>query len=124
MPLWFLIPETNIRCWDVGGLYVYDRNSKTSKIYVCDTWDNEFTKYHEIWHKLWMEWHISDKDKQSYTKLYDSALKRWISMFYREYSMTSVEECWADDFALVMTKQKTKVSLRKREKFIRQIISF
>lgn len=45
-------------------------------------------------------------------------------MFYREYSMTSVEECWADDFALVMTKQKTKVSLRKREKFIRQIISF
>lgn len=117
LPLWFLIPETNIRCWEVGGVY-FDW-----KIYVCDTTDNEFTKYHEIWHKLWNEWYITDKEKETYTTAYSGALKRWISAFYREYSMTDAEEDGADIFALIMTKDRIKISMKKREKLVLQMIN-
>ena len=116
MPLWCLIPETNIRCWDVGGLYVYDQNSKTSKIYVCDNWDNEFTKYHELGHKIWIEY-LTDKQRTEYAVLFNKA-----KYFYRDYSRSDELEDFADNYANLILKRNQKPDIQKRMRIIKKFI--
>lgn len=77
-------------CW-LQITWTYD--PRTNTVYVCE-WEDEFNTLHEIGHQFWHT-KMREVDKISYTKKYNET-----KVFYRGYSQYSVEEDFADSFAL------------------------
>lgn len=111
IPLWWIIPWTYYKCWDVWWVYI------ENKIYICDISGSnfEFVKYHELWHHFWFKI-MSDSQRDEYSKKYSSAKK-----FFRDYWKTSIVEDFADNFALVVLKQKN-LSVNDRLLLIKKYI--
>lgn len=119
LPLGFLIPETDIRCWEVWGVYV-DGN-----VYVCDLddWNFEVYKYHEIGHVIWNE-HLSKRDKQSYKEIYNTYANKGLRFFYSDYEMDDVEEDFCTNFSLMIIKENSNPYVMKRVRFIKKLLHY
>jgi hypothetical protein len=105
---------------DCGGYYAGGYVEDTSTVYVCLSSNErqvEFVKWHEVGHHYWFKF-MTQKQRDSYKKLYERDIKRW-AKFYREYGKTSVVEDFADNFAVVVTKNRHK---NTRLFFIRKLI--
>lgn len=117
VPLGVTLPNTEDICgWEVAWIYT------EGKIYICDGENLEFAKHHEIAHFLW-ENVLTTKDKENYLKLYQEAKKRGISAFWSDYEMSDWEEDFCTNYSLVTNKIKSKLSLKKRQKFILNILN-
>lgn len=110
IPSSWIIQETGDYCWEIGGEYI----SWTNRIYICDTKDIEFYKWHEIWHYIWER--LPEKTKQKYIILHKSS-----NQYYRAYGK-DVEEDFCDNLALLMTKENSTPQVHKRIRFIKNII--
>ena len=116
LPIGLLIPETFVKCWDVWWMYVYNPTTKESKIYVCDIWDTEFAKHHELGHKIWIELLTHDQ-KLKYIRVFNNA-----KYFYRDYSKSDLLEDFADNYANLMLKRNQQPDVQKRMRLIKNIL--
>ena len=91
--------------------------SKTSKIYICDIGNTEFTKHHELGHKIWVEL-LTDKQRTEYTILFDNAKR-----FYRDYSRADALEDFADNYANLKLKRNQHPDIQKRMRLIKKFIT-
>lgn len=118
LPLGFLLPETDLKCWDdTGGVYL----EWLDRIYVCK-WD-QFTKFyrdHELGHHFWYKF-MDQVQKDKYKILFDKALKEWTGSFHREYGMTNIEEDFAENFALMVAKKNSPPKIQVRVRYIKKI---
>lgn len=115
LPIWWM--ANGYKCWTTIW-WLYDQDSKT--VYIC--WgmpDQEFILHHELGHYFWFNY-LNDLDRSEYRKEYDKAKKIWIKGFYRDYSMTSVLEDFADNFALSFQSNQSSFLIRKRIKLIKK----
>jgi len=78
----------------------------------------EFATYHEKAHYLIDSGYFSEKDIETYKKLFNNDLKKGIRAFYSEYEMTDWEESFCTDFSLMMIWEKTNIYIKKRQKLI------
>ena len=112
LPIGFMIPWTNYKCWDVGGVYV------NGKVYVCEVDSNrEFYTLHEKGHYIYFNV-LTEKQKKDYKTIYDKHYKKGLKAFYREYSYKSMEESFADDFALWQGNKRVNIHTKQRIKLI------
>lgn len=117
VPIWGLLPSDDICGWEVAGNYT------EGKIYICDGENREFSKYHEYGHYLLDRGYFSDKDIETYKKLFNNDLKKGIRAFHSDYEMSSWEEDFCTNLSAIFLWQKSKISLQKRIKFIKLILS-
>lgn len=116
LPLWSIVPNTYFKCGDIAGYY----SIAIQIAYICDIWDKEFTKNHEIGHHIWFNL-LTDEAKERYEALYNQAKKQWNKAFLRDYSQTSVIEDFADVWSLYIMNQKTNIFIKKRITFIKNL---
>lgn len=118
LPLGFLVPEVGIKCGgNIGWLYFPTLN----KIYVCEVDDNtKFYRDHELGHHFWYKF-MDQAQKDKYKILFDKALKEWTGSFHREYGMTNIEEDFAENFALMVSKKNSPPKIQVRVRYIKKI---
>ena len=116
LPLGFLIPETFYKCWTVTWVYV------NWVVYVCNVDEHtEFYKIHEIFHKIWNE-EMTQEERNKYIALYKEHKKLWVNAFFREYWLNSVEEDFADNWAIMIQKKRVNPVIMKRIRLIKSLL--
>jgi len=116
-----IVPNTFFKCGDVGWVYVH--SAKTAYVCELNDWLTKFYLSHETAHYHWYNT-LSEEQRVNYTKEYNKDYKKWIKYFYREYSMSSVEEDFADNYALIVMKVKINNIWKKRLYLIRKYIKY
>ena len=88
-------------CDKYNWIYYYEQ-----RIEICNTWDKEqmkFTLLHELWHYFRYEY-MTDEERFNYNSLFVNSKE---TDFYREYSTKSINEDFADMFALAYIEDLT-----------------
>lgn len=98
------------KCGDVW--WMYNEYSDRVEIYVCDIWDGniEFYKEHELGHYAWKN--LTEEQRETYKKAYERDKKKGVKWFYRPYSMSSVNEDFADNYAIRSKKHNIRIKQR------------
>ena len=106
--------NSGLKCGTYGGVY----DIPTDTIYLCQEveWDEEFYKYHEIWHHVWFKV-LTQAQRDTYTKMYTRDLKKW--KFYRDYARNSVIEDFADNWSLMALNIRQPYGIQKRINIIK-----
>ncbi len=86
------------------------------KVYICASNESDFERFHEYGHHLYSK--LTPEQKAKYTRAYNIDHKRGLNAFLRDYSMSDVEESFADDFASYMMKERVNIFIKKRIKII------
>ena len=118
---WYTMGHSWLRCGDYG--WVYYETPSHIEIYVCDVgdWHGEFYILHEKAHFIYKKV-LSQAQRDEYGKLYLSHLKYWQKAFFRDYSMSNVEEDFADNYWIVKSKNPyVKKRIRLINKFIKNM---
>lgn len=118
LPVSAIIPETDIICWKQYWWAYVD-----GKIYVCNT--DQFTQFyidHEKWHYIWDKI-LTQEQKKEYRSLYLLARWEWLKAFYRPYGYNDMEEDFADNFALLQTKENSNPHVMKRIRLVKKFLT-
>lgn len=118
IPLWLFLPYTFQKCDNnIEGVYI--ESEKT--VYLCE-WTGIFTKNHEIWHYEY--YRLTPEQKEQYKKAYERDLKLYNKnpsgrYFYRYYGLTSPEEDFAENYALMVEGKRHPFPLQSRINLIK-----
>lgn len=115
LSIWAIVPNTYFKCGDIGWYY----NIAIQTAYICNVWDTEFTKHHESAHHIWYQY-LTDTERKAYENLYNK-VKKNPKAFLRDYSRKSVEEDFADMYAMHIMNWTPNIHMKKRISFIKKL---
>ena len=123
IPFWLFLPY-NIPC-NGNSLGVYVESEQTA--YVCE-WAWKLTENHEIGHYHWNR--LTDKQREQYRALfkkhlalYEKNQSIWWKYFYRYYGLTSAEEDFAENYALLVEWKRHPIMLQQRINLVHKFLN-
>lgn len=65
---------------------------------------------------------MTQEERNKYIALYKEHKKLWVNAFFREYWLNSVEEDFADNWALMIQKKRVNPVIMKRIRLIKSLL--